>query len=190
MMTTATAHQLRPQSEVEPQRAFLRLVATKPLTAARLPFAIFIGAILAGGLIALLLLHTMAAQDAFRLESLQQHSSSLDDTEEQLAVANEQQAAPANLGARARALGMVPTGSIAYVELHHHGKIVGVVQPAQAPPPAPSPSASPSTSASPSAGAGAGANASAKPSAGAKPRTGTQQATKKKPATAGHHHHG
>src|SRR4051794_23561138 len=168
MAANSSAARARPQAEVESHRPFLRLVATRPLTAARLPFAIFIGAILSCGLVTLLLLHTMAAQDAFRLQSLQQQSSALDDTEEQLAVANEQQAAPSVLGARARALGMVPTGSIAYVDLHHHGKIVGVVQ--AAPPPAPPPAPSPSPSASASAHAKATAakhatNPSAKHSA-------------------------
>lgn len=183
-----TAERLRPQAEVESHQPFLRLVATKPLTVSRLPFAIFIGGILVSGLVALLLLHTMAAQDAFRLASLQKQSAALDDTEQQLAVANQQQAAPAALGARARALGMVPTGSIAYVELHHHGKIVGVVQAAPSPPPAaPSPSATPSPSASPSASAKP--TASTKPTARTTPTAKSQRATKK-PATAGRHHHG
>jgi hypothetical protein len=149
-MATATVR-TRPQREVESHRPSLRLVAARPLTAARLPFALFIGAILSAGLVALLLLHTMAAQDAFRLQALQKASAALDDTEEQLAVANQQQEAPAALGARARALGMVPTGSIAYVDLHHHGKVVGVVQAAAPPPPPPAPSASPSPSPSASA---------------------------------------
>ena len=146
MSATSPAARARPQAEVESHQPFLRLVASRPFTAARLPFAIFTGAILAAGLVALLLLHTMAAQDAFRLEALQRESAALDDTEEQLAVANQQQEAPAALGARARALGMVATGSIAYVDLHHHGKVVGVVQAAAPPPPppAPTPSASPS----------------------------------------------
>ena len=165
MSPSASAARARPQAEVESHRPSLRLVAARPLTAARLPFAIFIGAILVSGLVGLLLLHTMAAQDAFRLESLQQKSAALDDTTEQLAVANEQAAAPSVLGAHAKALGMVPTGSIAYVELHHHGRIVGVVQAAQppAPPPAPSPSPSASASPSPKASASPNAKASAKP---------------------------
>lgn len=146
MSPSSAAARTRPQAEVESHRPSLRLVAARPFTAARLPFAIFIGAILATGLVALLLLHTMAAQDAFRLQALQHESAALDDTEEQLAVANQQQEAPAKLGARARALGMVPTGSIAYVDLHHRGKVVGVVQAAPPPPPPPAPSASPSPS--------------------------------------------
>ncbi len=168
-MTAATsAARARPQADVEPRRPSLRLVAARPLTAARLPFAIFIGAILVTGLVVLLLLHTMAAQDAFRLQALEHESSALDDTEEQLAVANQQAAAPSELGARARALGMVPTDSIAYVDLHRHGKIVGVVQAAPPPPPPPAPSPSASPSASPSPNPSASASAKAKP---AKSRT-------------------
>ena len=147
-MASATALRARPQDEVQPVRAALRLVATRPLTAARLPFAIFVGAILTVGLVTLLLLHTMAAQDAFRLEALQQRSAQLDDVEEQLAVAEQQEQAPAALAARARSLGMVPTGSIAYVDLHRHGKIVGVVKAALPPPPPPVATPSPTPSAS------------------------------------------
>jgi hypothetical protein len=176
------AARARPQRDVESHRPSLRLVAARPLTAARLPFAIFVGAILATGLVVLLLLHTMAAQDAFRLQALQHESSALDDTEEQLAVANEQAAAPSELGAHARALGMVPTDSIAYVDLHRHGKIVGVVQaaPPPAPPPAPSPSPTPSASAS--------AKASAKPSAKPSPQA-SAEATAKKPTRHASHRH-
>ena len=177
MSPSTAAARARPQVEVESHRPSLRLVAARPLTAARLPFAIFIGAILVTGLVTLLLLHTMAAQDAFRLESLQQQSAALDDTMEQLAVANEQAAAPSVLGAHAKALGMVPTGSIAYVELHHRGKIVGVVQAAPPPPPPPAPSPSPSASTRPSPKASA--HPSAKPSSKASV----------KPATHTAHHH-
>ena len=123
----------------------LRLVATRPLTVSRLPFAVLVGTILAAGLVGLLLLHTMAAQDAFRLESLQQKSAELSDAEQQLMVAEQQREAPSALARRARALGMVPTGSIAFVKLHHHGKIVGVVN-AVPPPPPPAPRPSPSAS--------------------------------------------
>ena len=183
MSSTAPAR-TRPQLEVESHRPLLRVVASKPLTAARLPFAIFVGSILVVGLVALLLLHTMAAQDAFRLESLQQENSQLADTQQQLALAEQQREAPTTLAARAKALGMVPTGSIAFVELHHNGKIVGVVQAVPPPPPpAPSPTASPS--ASPSAKASATPSASAKPNASAKPATSTTTAK-----SASRHHHG
>lgn len=174
-MSTPAVARTRPQVEVESHRPLLRLVASKPLTAGRLPFAIFVGSILAVGLVVLLLLHTMAAQDAFRLESLQHESAQLADTQQQLALTEQEREAPTSLAARAHALGMVPTGSIAFVELHHRGKIVGVVQAVPLPaPPAPSPTPSASSSPKPSS---PNPNASSKPSASADPMpTGSAKA--------------
>jgi hypothetical protein len=178
-MSSSAQVRVRPRVEVESHRPSLRLVAAQSLTASRLPFAIFVGSILVIGLVALLLLHTLAAQDAFRLESLQHESAQMSDTQQQLALAEQQRDAPTALAARARALGMVPTGSIAFVELHRHGKIVGVVQAVPSPPPpAPSPTASPSASPN----ASATPSASAKPNASAQPRT-TASATATTAAT-------
>jgi hypothetical protein len=58
----------------------------------------------------------------------------------------QQQEAPRALAQRARELGMVATGGIAFVEVRKHGKIVGVVEPAPPPaPPAPEPTSSAKT---------------------------------------------
>ena len=130
-----TRPQPRPRRESAPPRPTLRLVATRPLAVGRVPFAILVGAILAAGLVSLLMLHTLAAQDAFRLHDLQATSSTLTDTEQQLELALQREQSPAALAQRARALGLVPTGSISFVRMHRHGKVVGVVKPA--PPPAP-----------------------------------------------------
>lgn len=133
----------RPQPTTS--RPTLRLVATRPLRAGRLPFALLVGAILGVGLVSLLMLHTLAAQDAFRLHDLQGSQAELRDTEQQLALAVQRQEAPHVLAERARALGMLPTGSIAFVEVRKHGKVVGVVEaPPSPPPPAPEPTATPS----------------------------------------------
>lgn len=192
-MSSTAPVRTRPQVEVESSHPLLRIVASKPLTAARLPFAIFVGSILVVGLVVLLLLHTMAAQDAFRLESLQQENAQLADTQQQLALAEQQRESPTTLAARARALGMVPTGSIAFVELHHHGKIVGVVEPVPSPaPPAPSPTATPSASANAQASAAPSASAkssaAAKPGASATPTTTTTSASRHRSGT--HHRSG
>ena len=158
----------------EAGRAGLRLVATRPLTIGRLPFALLVGGILATGLVALLLLHTLAAQDAFRLQAMQRQQAALSDVEQELALAQQQAEAPATLAARARALGMVPTGSIAFVKARKHGKVVGVVRPAVAPvaPVVPAPSASPSPSDSKRAGDGSKPSTTAGKHAGA---TGNRQ---------------
>ena len=160
-----------------PRRPQLRLVATRgrPLVASRVAFAVLVGTILGVGLVTLLLLHTLAAQDAFRLVNLQQREAALSDNEQQLALLSQQQQAPSSLAARARALGMVPTGSIAFIKVGRHGKLVGVAHAAPSPPPPPSPtpsasaSASPNASTSPNASSSPQSSASSRPSAAAKP---------------------
>jgi hypothetical protein len=131
-----------PRPQPTTSRPTLRLVATRPLRAGRLPFALLVGGILAVGLVSLLMLHTLAAQDAFRLHDLQGRQTELRDAEQQLALDVQRQEAPHVLADRARALGMLPTGSIAFVEVRRHGKVVGVVEAPPTPaPPAPEPSA-------------------------------------------------
>jgi len=137
----------RPAASPEATDRRLHLVTTRPLTAGRWPFVVLVGTVLVGGLVALLLLHTLAAQDAFRLQALQHEQSQLADTTQQLALATQQDQAPDTLAARARALGMVPTGSIAFVEVRRHGKVVGVAKAAPLPPP-PAPKPSPTATAS------------------------------------------
>lgn len=131
-----------------PARPRLSVVpAPASTTAGRLPFVLAVGAVLATGLVLLLLLHTLAAQDGFTVHSLQAKSASLADQEQQLAYADLQAQSPAQLAARAKALGMVQATSIAVTQ--RHGRPVAVLE-GFAPAPAPSPSASASPSASPS----------------------------------------
>jgi cell division protein FtsB len=144
-VSTATARVRAAQPAPAHDRPALRLIPGRAAIAGRAPFAILVGAILGSGLIALLLLHTMAAQDAFRLHDLQRQAAELRDTQQQLEVSAQQLQSPATLAARARRLGMVPTGSISFVRLRS-GRLVGVAKAAPAPaPPAPAPSASSST---------------------------------------------
>src|SRR4051794_41420965 len=108
-MTAATARataRVRATAEqpaaAERQRPMLRVVPGRAAIAGRLPFAILVGGILGAGLITLLLLHTMATQDAFRLHDLQRQAGQLRDTQQQLQVATQRMQAPAALAARAR----------------------------------------------------------------------------------------
>lgn len=114
----------RPARATPSPRPALRLVAGAPAVAAKVPFAVLIAAVLGGGLLTLLMLHTLAAQDAFTVHDLQHRAAALADTEQQLELADQQASAPSTLAARARALGMVPTGSLKFV--HRHGRVVGV----------------------------------------------------------------
>lgn len=167
-MTAATAARAKPLESPRraPQRPPLRLVATRPLTAGRLPFVLLVAGVLAAGLVALLMLHTLAAQDGFRVHDLQRQSAALADTEQQLATALEQAQSPTGLAARAKRLGMVPAGSIAFIRLGS-GRVVGVAHAALPPPPPPSPtpSATPTPSASGSPSPSASTSASARPRA-------------------------
>lgn len=161
-----------------PQRPPLRVVEPATTSAGRIAFAILVGGILASGLVVLLMLHTLAAQDAFRLHDLQRRAATLSDAEQQLAVADQQAQAPSTLAARAKALGMVPTGSLRFTK-RRNGVIVavavGVLPPASAPKPATTPSASAKATASPSSAASA--KKAAKPAS-----TPTKPAAKHQPA--------
>ena len=151
-------------------RPALRLVLTPRVAAARLPFALLVAAILGSGLVALLMLHTLAAQDGFTLHKLQRQSAGLADLEQQLTVANQQAQAPSSLAARARGLGMVPTGDLRIVR-RRDGRVVAVASAMVIPRPQPKPAASPSPA--------AGSTPTAKPVTAASPGA--------KPAATGKH---
>ena len=138
--TARTGAQRRPRAE--PRRPALHVVESAASAAGRLPFVILVGAVLASGLVVLLMLHTFAAQDAFRLHDLQRRTAALGDVEQQLALADQQAQAPSTLAARARALGMVPTGTLKFTK-RRNGVIVAVASAVPVAPPAPKPTATP-----------------------------------------------
>ncbi len=151
----------------------LTVVAPRRQRAARVPFALVVLLVIGGGLIGLLLLNTVLAQDAFVLHDLQRRSVILGDRQQQLQETVVREEAPSVLAGRAAALGMVPGGSPLFLRLPD-GKILGkprasrglaVAMPAPAPTPAPTPTVTPSAnpSAKPSS------NPSAKPGATSKP---------------------
>ena len=175
-----------PRAAARPQRVApsppppLRVVEAVPGVARAVPFAVLVAALLTGGLVLLLMLHTLAAQDAFRLHDLQHRAALLSDEEQQLAVTDQQAQAPSTLAARARSLGMVPTGSLKFTK-RRNGVIVAVASAVPAPPaPAPAPApvavakASPKPT-RPSPAHGATAKPATKPAA----KPATKPATKK-----------
>jgi hypothetical protein len=85
--------------------------------------------LLGAGLIALLLLNTAVAQDSFGLQRLQAGSQQLADQKQALIQSNDLAAAPAQLSTRAWALGLVPAGGSAFVQLPS-GQVLGVASPA------------------------------------------------------------
>jgi hypothetical protein len=152
-----------PRPQPTPARPQLKVVAPARPAFGALPFAVVVSGILGAGLVVLLMLHTLAAQDAFTVHKLQRQSATLGDVEQQLALANQQAQAPSALAARARALGMVPTGTLQIVR-HRDGRIVAVSSAL------PVPVATPSRSAAASQpGAATASSGPAAPSASATP---------------------
>lgn len=163
-MSAATARAVR--SAPRPASApagYLRLVAARRSNAARAPFVAVVVGILGLGLLGLLLLNTVLAQDAFRLHALQVQGHRLADQEQGLQREVEQLQSPQSLAAHASALGMVQGGPPAFLRLSD-GKVLGAPEPGHAAPPpivaaaaAPAAAATPTTSrakpAAPAAGA-------------------------------------
>ena len=140
-MSAATARVARP-ARPAPRSArpgarsatYLRLVATRRSSARRAPFIAVVVVILALGLLGLLLLNTVLAQDAFTLHALQVQGRALADQEQALQRDVERLQSPQSLAARATAMGMVPGGTRAFLRLSD-GKVLGVALPGEAPPP-------------------------------------------------------
>jgi hypothetical protein len=105
-------------------RGLLRLVPQRRSQAARTPFAVVLVVLLVGGLLGLLLLNTLVAQDSFALHDLAAQSRALQLREQQLAGQVQAVQAPARLAERATALGMVPGGPPAFLRLTD-GKVLG-----------------------------------------------------------------
>lgn len=178
-MSAATP--LRAPARSTPQRPPLRVVEPVTTPAGRIAFAILVGGILASGLVVLLMLHTLAAQDAFRLHDLQRRAAALNDAEQQLAVADQQAQAPSTLAARAKALGMVPTSSLRFTK-RRNGEIVAVAVGVAPPPPAPKPAVTPSASAKATAPSSTKTSAKKATKPATKPATRPTRHTKHTPA--------
>lgn len=123
--TTAT-----PKASGRPR---LVLVSQRRTTAGRLPFIILIGGLLSLGLVSVLLLHMLAAQDAYRANTLQKQLASLTDQEQQVATAVEADSSPSALRARAAALGMRPATVTSFRQLKD-GRAIGLQTPIPAAP--------------------------------------------------------
>lgn len=91
-----------------PSRTRLTALPAARAHAPRAPFVLLVVALLGFGLLALLLLNTASAQDAFRLSDLQRQSKALADQEQTLSRQALSLSDPASVAAAATKLGMVP----------------------------------------------------------------------------------
>jgi cell division protein FtsB len=117
-------------------------VAAGNRRAARAPFVLLVVALLASGLISLLLLNASVNQGAFQLSKLKKQTNTYTDEEQALQQQVDRDSAPGPLAARARQLGMVPGGSPVF--LSSGGKVHGTPGQATAPP-VPPPATAPAT---------------------------------------------
>lgn len=114
------------------RRPALELVAPARTDARRGPFAAVVVSLLVAGLLGLLVLNTVLAKGAFSLHTLSQESRDLADREQTLSREVEALRSPQALAGKAAAMGMVPAGPPAFLELPS-GKVSGVALPALAP---------------------------------------------------------
>ncbi|MGW8779148.1 hypothetical protein ACWGNM_13875, partial [Streptomyces sp. NPDC055796] len=101
--------------------------------AARTPFVALVVALLAGGLISLLLLNSALNQGSFQLSKLKKETTALTDEEQALQRDVDGYSAPDALQRRAHELGLVPGGSPVFIG--PDGKVTGTAAPAEPPPP-------------------------------------------------------
>ncbi|MFI6150183.1 hypothetical protein [Streptomyces sp. NPDC051109] len=106
--------------------------------AARMPFVLLVVALLAGGLISLLLLNSALNQGSFQLSRLKKETTALTDEEQALQRDVDGYSAPDALQRRAHEMGLVPGGSPVFIG--PDGKVTGTAAPAE-PPPSPTPAA-------------------------------------------------
>jgi hypothetical protein len=145
---------------------------------------ILIGGILSIGLVSVLLLHMLAAQDAYRANTLQQRLGALTDQEQQLATAVEADSSPIALRTRALALGMRPTTVTSLRQLKD-GRAIGVQTPIYAPAPVTNTTRSDATNSN--ASTGSKPDNTAKAGTTAKATTGTPANTNTGTTTTKHH---
>jgi hypothetical protein len=116
-------------AEAAVERARLTLVPARTRRAARAPFAVLVFAILAAGVVGLLMFNTHMQQGSFYATRLQQHAADLTARQQALDMQLERLRAPQRLAAAGKALGMVAPGVPAFVELSD-GSVVGTPTPA------------------------------------------------------------
>jgi hypothetical protein len=110
---------------VRPARPRLTVVDDRPFRAPRMPFVLFVVAMLGAGLVGLLLLNTSLQQGTFRVTELNQQAKDLRDQQEELERQVQSLEAPQNLADQALRLGMVPNPNPVFLRLSD-GKVLGV----------------------------------------------------------------
>lgn len=94
-----------------------RKPAPAPTTTARAPFVLGVLAMLAVGIVGLLLLNTAINENAFVLQDMRENQAALDASEQELTDDLAELTAPGNLAAAAERLGLEPAEDVTYLRL-------------------------------------------------------------------------
>jgi hypothetical protein len=116
-------------AEAAVERARLTVVPRTRTRAARVPFVTLVSLLLVGGVVGLLLFNTSMQQASFTATALEETAAALDAKEQSLQMDLERLRDPQRVAVQARAIGMVPPGSPAFLRLSD-GKVLGNPAPA------------------------------------------------------------
>jgi len=106
-------------------RARLSVVPRRRTQAPRVPFVTLVSLVLVGGVVGLLLFNTSMQQASFAASSLEQQARTLTAREQTLRMELDDLRNPQRVAEAAQAMGMVPAGTPAFLELAD-GSVVGV----------------------------------------------------------------
>jgi cell division protein FtsB len=116
-------------AEAAVERARLTVVPRRSSRAARVPFVTLVSLLLVSGVAGLLLFNTSMQQASFTATAMEEQASLLDAREQSLQMELEKLRDPQRVAVQARAIGMVPPSSPAFLRLSD-GKVLGTPAPA------------------------------------------------------------
>jgi type II secretory pathway pseudopilin PulG len=140
------------RADVESRRR-LRVAPPMPVQIARAPFIAMLLVIVVAGVVGILVLTAMINANQFRLNNLQSQQAGLDAQEQTRQQKLNQLSSPGSLLADAKKLGLVPAGTMAYIQLPN-GTVVGAPEPASHVPSVTAQTGAPTSAGSPSGPAG------------------------------------
>jgi hypothetical protein len=116
-------------AEAAVERARLTVVPRRSTRAARVPFVTLVSLLLVSGVAGLLLFNTSMQQASFTATAMEARAEVLDAREQSLQMELERLRDPQRVAVQARAIGMVPPNSPAFLRLSD-GKVLGNPTPA------------------------------------------------------------
>lgn len=119
-----------PRTFDEARAAGLRLVRPVRSRARKAPFVVVVLSVLGAGLVGLILMSTVLQAQSFESSRLDRQASELQTRQQAVAREVDRLQSPANVAARAIALGMVPNANPAFLRLSD-GKVLGKPQAAE-----------------------------------------------------------